>query len=398
LRRRVRRSARAIACGLLCAAALLPACGLRSAAGPAVVAPAAEPRWQDAFDPVPELVLVIRPHRLQRDPVYGPLLRRALELARERRALATATRALDAIEDAEEVIVGLRGGLGPARDGSGGSDGSDGGDGTGGSGGIDAPDASPSDDMLLVLRGVRADLDPATLVDERGQPLWTAGPPGAVRELCLAREATEAGGRATPVSLFELPARTWVVALGAARARARAALAPHLRPVGPRPPRGAAPATSGLAELEPEAVAFARVSGPSLVARVRALRSPGLLSPLGQALETATLALSAGEDALVRATLTYRDGGALDGAEATVRRALAALTGVKPEEYSWLRPATVERKGHGIVIAAPLPEKLVSGLLGGPRQTAQPAPAPGAGALTSTQARAPQTSTDVTTR
>ena len=67
-----------------------------------------EPRWEDVFDTTPELLAVIHPTALRKDRVYGPLLRRAIDLVREQSRVVAETRALDAMEDAEEVIVGVR--------------------------------------------------------------------------------------------------------------------------------------------------------------------------------------------------------------------------------------------------------------------------------------------------
>src|ERR1019366_6462314 len=85
-------------------------------------------------------------------------------------------------------------------------------------------------DVVVVVRGVRADVDPAALVDADGRPLWAPGPTGRVRELVRAgtgsgAESSEAPRNEIPASLFELPGRTWVIASGEARARARSAFA-----------------------------------------------------------------------------------------------------------------------------------------------------------------------------
>ena len=67
-----------------------------------------EPRWEDVIDTTPELLAVVFPTALRKDRVYGPLLRRAIELVRAQSRVVTETRALDAMEDAEEVIVAVR--------------------------------------------------------------------------------------------------------------------------------------------------------------------------------------------------------------------------------------------------------------------------------------------------
>ena len=298
----------------------------------------AEARWESALQPVPELLVVVRPQALRIDPVYGALVARAIELAREHTPQVAETGALDAMEDAEEVIVG-------ARD--------------------RGPDATS--DLIVVVRGVRANVDPAALVDERGRSLWAPGPDGPaanVRELVRAGgggDAGEAGPGSTDrldASLFELPGRTWVIATGTARARARDAFA-RPSPAGPA-------AASDLWAPANSAVALVRLSGPALVARLRALRPPGLLAPVGYQLSAVTVALPAGEDAVVRATLAYRDGHAVALAETTLREALAALVAAKSDDYGWLRSATVQGSPCCVVVTTRLPAPHV----GGPPETA----------------------------
>ena len=58
-------------------------------------------------------------------------------------------------------------------------------------------------EVVIVVRGVRANVDPAGLVDAEGHALWGPGPPGAVRE--LVRVATSGSPEPPiPASLFEL--------------------------------------------------------------------------------------------------------------------------------------------------------------------------------------------------
>ena len=66
----------------LLAAAASGACA-HSATG-AHVARDTTPRLEDAFDGEPALLVVIRPTKLARDPLYGPLVRRVTQLASTR--------------------------------------------------------------------------------------------------------------------------------------------------------------------------------------------------------------------------------------------------------------------------------------------------------------------------
>jgi hypothetical protein len=292
-----------------------------------------EPRWQDAFEAKPKLLAVVYPTALRSDPVYGPLLRRAIDLLRDQSRVVAETRALDAMEDAEEVVVGVR-----------------------------PESAESAGEVVVAVRGVRADIDPAALVDAEGRPLWGPGSTGRVRELVR----TDGPEAPIPASLFELPGRTWVIASGDARVRARSAFA---RPTG-RP----ALALEGLERKSSDALVILRIDGPSLVARIRALRAPGTLASVGRSLETVTLELDsgsgpaapdAGPDRDIRASLLYASEPAAAAAEATFREVLAAIVRKKPEDLAWLASATVARPPPGarVVLTAPIPPRLVGFLL-----------------------------------
>ena len=107
---------RAAAGALAVIAAIAFAVDCASPARPSTARTApAEPRWEDVIDATPELLAVVFPRALRRDAVYGPLLRGAIDLVREQSRVVAETRALDAMEDAEEVIVGVRPDAGAAR-------------------------------------------------------------------------------------------------------------------------------------------------------------------------------------------------------------------------------------------------------------------------------------------
>jgi hypothetical protein len=315
------RATRHAAALVACLAAVVPL-GCAAPPSPRPVAKAiVEPRWQDVFETVPELLVVVRAKAAREDRVYGPLLRRALQLARERSGAVGSTHALEAMSDAEELVVGLR------------------------------PDsvrgAGEQPEMVLVARGVRADIDPGKLTGDDGQLLWGPGPSGNVRELV---QAGDAHGHPGSASLFELPGRTWVIAEGDARTRAREAFAhPSNRP--------------GI-DLDPQALAIIRVDGPSLVARVRPLQDLGGLAAIGRHLRALTIVLPPGADRAVRATWTYTD----DDAAALSEVALGELVGAasragKAGWLRWIAGAKVERAQRSVVASAPLPPQLVDGLL-----------------------------------
>lgn len=282
-----------------------------------------EPRWQDAVDSAPDLLVAIRPLALRRDPSFGPLLQRIVDLGRQRSRVVADTRALDAMEDSEEVILALR--L-PTQRG-----------------------ADDESDELVIVRGVRADIDPGRLVDSEGHILWNAGPSGPVRELVRAHAIDEGDdlrsasrspedGGAPDVSLFEIPARTWVIATGPSRIRARRAFA---HPTGrPDPP------------LSPDALIVGRFDGPTLVSHLPALRHANLLGAIGRGLVAVEITLPPGRDRLVRAELLYGDVAMAGNAESAVRAVVRALTRSVPNAKTaltaWIYAmvsARVERKG-----------------------------------------------------
>jgi hypothetical protein len=311
-------------------------CAESPAAPVAAQSAPSEPRWQDVFDGTPELLLVVFPRELRQDKVYGSLLRRALEMARESSNAVAETHTLDAMEAAEEVIIGVRP-RSPAFAG----------------------------ETIVVVRGAPSDVDPARLVDTDGHPLWMPGPlglTGGVREFVRVAAlspatATPDGGAADDgsldASLFELPGATWVIASGAARARAGGVLA---RPAShPGPP------------IAQGALAAARLDGASLVQHLSPLRPGGLLSALGRRLRSATVALPPGAERAVRVTLAYADEGAATGAETQARVVVATVAQSKPDPTTWLAglsSATISRAGTEVTVQAPLPERLIDVLLG----------------------------------
>lgn len=324
------RGARAalLAVGMAAALGALSAmAGCASRPPPVVARAAAEPHWQDMFDTIPELLVVLRPQALKRDTIVGPLLRSAIDAARRQSRVVAATRALDTIEDAEEVVVGMR---------------------------PDAPDHAG--ELVLVERGVRADVDPEKLVDGDGHTLWAPGPSGAVRELVRAGqpggEPADPGPGATPddASLFELPGRTWVIATGDARTRAREAFA---HPLGRPPPK-----------LDPDALAIVRIDGPSIVARIEPLQDRGGLAAVGHELRSVTLVLPPGGPGAVEARLAYGGDDAAALSAVALREAIGAVARAKPARLAWLATAEVDRTADGeVLLRAPLPPQLIEGLL-----------------------------------
>ncbi len=339
----------------------IPACEPVPTAPPPRIERPREPHWEPLFNPPPDLVLVVRPQAVLGDEAYGPVLRRAFDVARQQSRLVAAAGPLQVLEDAEEVLIAARDHRG--RDEA---------------------------DLVVVLRGVGAAIDPLHVTDDVGHPMWIVAPnrPAPdVRELW--RAPADAGADRSPepdaqdssdTSLFELPGRTWVIAVGDARSRAREVFVRG--DVGPAP-SGSGDDAAVLAEL--------RMRGSSLVARVRALEPPALLSPIGRSLAMLTVALPAKGGALIHATLSYSDDAAVSPAGDTLRQALDALAGASGAKetpggdagspagasqasrgnYAWLRGAKVVAAPRSLEVTVPLPPRVTAAPDAGP---ASPAP------------------------
>jgi hypothetical protein len=305
-------------------------------AAPATQTKRIEARWQDVVDTMPELLVIVRPQALRQDRVYGPLLARVITAAKQRSKIVAATQTLETIEDAEEVVFGAR------------------------------PDTrTAAGEMLFVEEGVRADVDPAKLVDDDGSALWSTGPSGPTPELVRERDAQ---GHPVDASLFVLPGRTWVVVTGAGRARARDAFAhPMQRPA---------------MKLDDAALALVRLDGPSLVEHVRGLQDLGTFAAVGRRLKSVMLTLPPGGQGVVKATFAYADDDAAAFAELTLRQIVGAVSrsAGKTPKMAWLGQATVQRPDTRVVVTAPLPPSLIEGLLtagAAPMDFDVPAPASG---------------------
>jgi hypothetical protein len=284
-----------------------------------VTAPRAEAHWQDIFETTPEVFAVLHPKDLGGDKVFGPLLRRALDVARDRSRLVAATRILEVMQNADEVIFGVR----PSeREGD-----------------------EPSEEVI-VIRGVPGSADPAKIVDADGHPLWTPGPMGAVRELVRDRDEH---GHPIAASLFEMEGLTWVIATSDARARAREVFA-H--------PLGRPEMTLGQGAL-----AMIRIDGPSLVKRIRALQPLGGLAAVGRKLGSLTVTLPPGSEENVQLTLAYDDEDAAAFSQVAVQQAIEVIGRKRPENLAWMASAKVDRPDKRVLLSLPLPPRLIDGLL-----------------------------------
>jgi hypothetical protein len=289
--------------------ALVVACG----GGKAPEQPAFDrstPHWQDVFDRTPEILVVARPQAMARDKVYGPLVKTLSRMIAARAPQASGTRTMEVFESSEEVILGLR--------------------------------HATAEDAVVVLRGVRADVDPARIVDDRGRAMWhPASGAGKAQELASADETK-------PASLFVLPARTWVVAIGDARDRARAAFVnPFDRP---------SPVKDDGALL------VVRLDGPSLVDGVPRLRARGgAFEPVGRRLDSVSLALRPGNEGVI-ATFAYSEEEAAAFAEERLKDLATVAAREGSDKVKWLGQAKIDRRASTIVARVPLPARLIAEL------------------------------------
>ena len=262
------------------------------------------PSWPDVFGRTPDLLLVIRPRAIKRDGVYGAFWRSALRAAHAR-GFTRGETMVEAAEGAEEIVVGLDPG-----------------------------------DAAIVLAGVPAHLDPEKMNDAGGHPLFRPlEERGAAAEYELVDRSAEKG------SLFVLPDRTWVGALGGAQERARRVFKSPLRRPRPRIE----------AEGEGDALAIARVGGP--LAHV--LDRHPTFGPVARGLVHATLALRPDRAGLV-ATLTYEDEASASAASPIAARVLEELA--TDEKLAWLKEARVAVQGVTVLGRVALPPRLLEAL------------------------------------
>ncbi len=267
------------------------------------------PKWEDAFERTPQILLVARPQAIRRDAVYGSLLKTLSALAAAKGGRAT-TRVIEVFESADEVLVGLR----------------DGGD------------------ITVVVRGVRPDLAPEKLANEQGKLLWKPAHEHARTPEFVQHDLEER----PQASLFVLPERTWVLATGDSRDRTREAFA---SPLG-----RSAPAR------DDRALVSLRVDGAALLHRIPALSAPGgRLEHIGRGLQAVTFVLGPAREGLV-ASLTYAEEGSAAASEDTLRQVIEVFGRLKRPNLAWIADAKVVREGRSVRGHVELPPALLHDL------------------------------------
>jgi hypothetical protein len=295
----------------------------------AQVADPAAPTLESLLTRRPDLVLTVHPPALSRDAVYGPLLRRASELATAYAGPTNlGTTALAVLERTEEVVVA---------------------------------ENDRGKEAVVVLRGVPASVDPLEIVDTAGHAVWRPIH-GDVRTQSRELEPVEAAD----VALFIAPGLVWVIASGPAVARARAALL-----------GGAGLGKASLAGDETPLISL------SLPGNALPQLRQGALAPVGAGLQRIQIDLTPGREGVIVSKLTYPDANAAASAEETVtavtlafRHRLEESVRANDDQRSkeraksprtlgsldWLGAAKVDRMDAVIVVRAPIPRPWLNAL------------------------------------
>jgi hypothetical protein len=284
------------------------------------------PTLETLFAGRPDVVLTLHPPSLARDSVYGPLLRRASELASAYAGPTTlGTTALAVLERTEEIVVA---------------------------------ESDHGKSAVVVLRGVPADVDPLEIVDTAGQPVWHPVR-GDVRTASRELEPAEK----TDAALFVVSGLMWVVASGPIIPKARALLLEGT--------------TKGAFVGDETPLVSLSLPGDALPQ----LRK-GALATVGASLLRTNVALTAGSQGLVIAKFAYPDAAAAASAEGTllavtlafrhrleeaVQRAESHDPEPKPAAsqgggLNWLGAAKVDREGPLVLVRAPLPRPWLEAL------------------------------------
>jgi hypothetical protein len=297
------------------ATALVMSCGPSDDGGARTARRELVPQWQDVFDGTPEIYAVVRPQAIKRDAVYGVFFKNVLRVAQARSAMRGAT-TLEALEGAEEIIVGIR------KDQSG-------------------------EDAALVIRGVPASLDPAKMTDATGHPVLRLVDSRArvpEYEWIDRQSATGAG------SVFVLPDRTWIGTIGDARGRARQAFA---SPFGRPTPKS-----------DPQALATVRLDAATFLMGPRFAKSQ-VVGPLTRKLRAVTLALQPGKAGVI-VQLQYEADDASALAEMHARRIIDEIAHQEPRpghaSLDWLKTATVGHEGNTVIVKLAIPPRLLEDL------------------------------------
>jgi hypothetical protein len=298
---------------LLCALSLaLAGCGgPRKPAATTTVTSGTDASWfRDLVDAQRDLTLSIRPRVLSRDPVYGPLVRKAIRLTAASKRVNIGATALDAIQEADEILIAVR--------------------------------SSEPLDAVVVVSGVPSGIDVEKVVDDSGKSPWGASSrtPNGLTEI-LVRESDP------PTLLYPVGERTWVFGAGKAARRVRDRLG--LRSTRPGP-----------VSVTDDAPVTIHVRG-ELLERLRGIARSGL-RPVVDHLTEITLSLSQGNKGTVLCALIYEDERAAATAEGRTSEILAILPEKVSPRLEFLKHAEIKRQGRTVAVTATLPPDLLARL------------------------------------
>jgi len=293
----MRRTALALAAALLGTAA----CGGGEVAKPPPKQEA-QPSWTDVFAATPDIYAVVRPQALKKDAIYGSFWRSLLGAA-QARGLARGATMTEAVEGAEEIIIGVN-----------------------------------QSEAALILRGVPARLDPKTITGDDGHALFhsTSDERKRVVEYEVTDKKLGAGG-----ALFVLPDRTWVGTLGTTRDRARASFA------------------SPMNQPAPKVSETALVSVQLRGAFLRLFERHALVGPLTKKLTSATIELQPGSGGVV-VGLSYSEADATAYGEMQAKKITADLA--KDKDRAWLKDAKIAYEGNTVFVRVSVPPRLLEEL------------------------------------
>lgn len=263
------------------------------------------PQWADALES-PDIYAVIRVQKLKRDAVYGQFWQTLMRVA-EARGFTRGASMVEALSGSDEVVIGIARG----------------------------------NDALLALRGVPASLDPATINDGAGHPLFHL-----VNERTKVPEYELSDRRSADASagaVFVLPDRTWVGTLGDARGRARQVFASPIQRSAPK--------------VDADALLAVRLSGKL----TRMFERHPLYGPLTKKLSTTTFALKPGKQGLVIG-FEYADADATAWGEMQAKRLVADLVAKDEKRFGWLKEAKVAYEENTVFVRVALPPRLLEEL------------------------------------
>ncbi len=291
--------------GLIAAVVLaiaMPACG-PDAPPPAPPKKELTAAWADIWEGTPDIYAVIRPQAIKRDQLYGTFWKNLVRIAQAKNFAGGASM-LEAVEGAEEVIIGINKG-----------------------------------DAAMVLRGVPASHDPSKMTDASGHPLFRL-----VDEKAKVPEYTMFDRRTNePGSVFVLGNRTWVGVLGESRSRARQVFA--------------SPLGRAVPEVDGEALAYVRFGTPVVTAPF--FQKHPTCGPFTRRLVSVSFALKPNKAGALIA-LQYKDNDGAAWGEMHAKKLVEELS--KNERLAWLKDAKVAYDNDVVNVRVAVPARLLEEL------------------------------------